>query len=263
MTVRRAFSASALLEELGIVEPADIEIEPIAQYCGATVLYEKLEGCEARIIGHGDRAIITVNHSSNRKQQRFSAAHELGHWINDHGRTAFVCDEAALCEWGNADFERRANRFAADLLLPQNLFRLSAERKPMTFETVKELASRFEVSLTITAIRLVELGSYPSMLVCCDKSRRRWFVRNGNVPSVLWPCDEPARGSGAFELLNNGSAIEMPADVDSDVWFTHEDAHKYVVREDSLKITSDLVLSILWWKDESQILALEDEEEED
>ena len=55
----------------------------------------------------------------------------------------------------------------------------------------------------------------------------------------------------------------MPADVDSDVWFTHEDAHKYVVREDSLKITSDLVLSILWWKDESQILALEDEEEED
>lgn len=262
MIPRKIYSASALLEEFGISDPADIKIEPIAQYCDATVVYEKLEGCEARIIGHGDRAIITVNRSSRREQQRFSAGHELGHWMNDRGRTAFVCNEVALCEWGNADFEQRANRFAADLLLPQRLFGPRAERKPITFDTVKHLATRFEVSLTATAIRLVELGSYPSMLICCDKSRRRWFVRNANVPSLLWPCDKPVRGSGAFELLNSGRAIEMPTDVDCDVWFTHEDAHKYAVREDSLKITRDLVLSILWWKDESQILALEDDEED-
>jgi hypothetical protein len=263
MSPRTIYSASALLEELGISDPADIKIEPIAQYCGATVVYEKLEGCEARIIGHGDRAIITVNDSSRREQQRFSAGHELGHWMNDRGKTAFACSEAALFEWGHDDFEQRANSFAADLLLPRKLFGPSVERKPMTFETVKDLAGQFEVSLTATAIRLVEMGSYPSMLLCCDKSRRRWFVRNGNVPSVLWPCDKPARGSGAFELLNGGRAIETPANVDSDVWFTHEDAHKYVVQEDSLRITSDLVLSILWWKDESQILALQEDEEED
>jgi hypothetical protein len=148
------------------------------------------------------------------------------------------------------------------LLLPQRLFGPRAERKPITFDTVKYLATQFEVSLTATAIRLVELGSYPSMLVCCDKSRRRWFVRNANVPAVLWPCETPGRGSCAFDLLHGGRAVETPADVDCDTWFTHEDAHKYVLMEDSLKITSDLVLSILWWKDESQILALQDDEED-
>lgn len=54
----------ALLAELGIVEPADIRIEAIAQYCGATVVYEPLTGCEAYIAGHGNRAIITVNSRS-------------------------------------------------------------------------------------------------------------------------------------------------------------------------------------------------------
>ena len=52
---------AALLDELGINAPSEIAIEAIAQYCGATIVYEPLDGCEARILGSGDRAIITVN----------------------------------------------------------------------------------------------------------------------------------------------------------------------------------------------------------
>lgn len=39
-----------LLRDLGIREPKDLDIEAIAEYCGATVVYRPLEGCEARII---------------------------------------------------------------------------------------------------------------------------------------------------------------------------------------------------------------------
>ena len=49
-------SLAALLEELGISEPQEINIEAIAECCGATIIYEPLKGCEARILGHGDRA---------------------------------------------------------------------------------------------------------------------------------------------------------------------------------------------------------------
>jgi hypothetical protein len=50
-----------LLSDLGITEPCDIRIEAIAQHCGATVVYERLKGSAARILGFGDRAFITVD----------------------------------------------------------------------------------------------------------------------------------------------------------------------------------------------------------
>lgn len=80
---------ATVLSELGVSVPSDIVIEGIAEYCGATIVYEPLDGCEARILGAGDRAIITVNANSPRPRQRFSAGHELGHWMRDRRKLAF------------------------------------------------------------------------------------------------------------------------------------------------------------------------------
>jgi Domain of unknown function (DUF955). len=79
------------LGELGITEPRHIDIETIAEFCGATVVYDFLEGCEARLIGYKDKAIITANCRAARERQRFSAGHEFGHWMLDRGRVAFTC----------------------------------------------------------------------------------------------------------------------------------------------------------------------------
>src|SRR5437016_2162709 len=112
-------SAQKLIEELGIMEPADIDIEAIAQYCQATVVYERLHGCEGRIVGNQDRAIITVNSDSPRGRQRFSAGHELGHWMRDRNRIGFSCTQDAFTsEWRSDSPERGANEFAVDVLLP-------------------------------------------------------------------------------------------------------------------------------------------------
>jgi len=58
---------------LGISEPSEIDVE-IAQYLGATVAYQPLTGCDARIPGNTEAAIITVDSTSNRGRQRFSRA---------------------------------------------------------------------------------------------------------------------------------------------------------------------------------------------
>jgi hypothetical protein len=52
----------------------------LAYYSGARVRTRPLDGCEARIIGVGNQAIITVNAHSPPRRKRFSIAHELGHW---------------------------------------------------------------------------------------------------------------------------------------------------------------------------------------
>jgi hypothetical protein len=257
-------TAEALLEELGISGPAELDIDAVAQYCGATVLYEPLSGCEARILGHRDRAYITVNASAPRPRQRFSVGHELGHWLRDRGRVGFACtDGQFMSGWDIGDPERRANRFAADLLLPTFMFRPAARLKPVTFDTVRALADMFTTSLTATAIRLVEEGGLPSMLICSDDEtgNRLWFARSSIVPKELWPRQNPGRSTAAQALLK-GAAAGEPVDVDADEWIEHPDSARYVIREHSLRMGTRL-LTLLWWKDESQLIDLGDREEDD
>src|SRR5690606_21936818 len=94
-------SPGKLLEELGIENTEEIDIEAIAQHCDATIVYERLHGCAARIIGGAQQAIIAVDSESSRQRQRFSAGHELGHWMNDRGKAGFACTETMFAqEWG-------------------------------------------------------------------------------------------------------------------------------------------------------------------
>jgi hypothetical protein len=82
--------AEALLQELGITEPEEIDLEAIAFHVGARVRIRALCGCEAYIVGCGGQALITVNQDSSARRKRFSIAHELGHWRFHRGKT-LVC----------------------------------------------------------------------------------------------------------------------------------------------------------------------------
>jgi Zn-dependent peptidase ImmA (M78 family) len=88
--VTRLTPAERLLQELGITEPSEIDLEAIAFHLGARVRYRKLEGCEARIIGRNDAAIITIGKDCSDRRKRFSLAHEIGHWTHHKGQT-LVC----------------------------------------------------------------------------------------------------------------------------------------------------------------------------
>ncbi len=265
MTARSYYiSPPKLLDDLGIIEPFDIRIEAIAEYCGATIVYERLKGSAARIIGFGNRAFITVDSQSRRERQRFSAGHELGHWMMDRGKVAsFVCAERVFAtEWDADNPERRANRYATDLLLPRFMFGPRAKNKDIIFDTVRELARDFQVSLTATSIRLVELGSFPAMVVCNELERRRWFFRGSDVPQVIWPRDKPGAYTSAYDLLRGSKDIEGPVDVQADGWINHPMARQYTLREDSIRIGDNYVLSLLWWKDEHQLLDISEDEDE-
>jgi Zn-dependent peptidase ImmA (M78 family) len=245
-------SPAQLFAELGIAAPSQIDIEAIAQHCGATVIYEPLAGSEAYILGHRDRAIITVNAASSRGRQRFSAAHELGHWMRDRGTASFSCDKRKMfLEWRQENPERLANAYAVDLLLPESMFVPRAKAKDVTFETVRALAPEFHTSLTATAIRLVKLGSFPSILVYCEDGRKKWAVPGPDL--FLRLRDEPGPNSIAYDLLRGSEAADHPCDVYADEWVEHRHADRYSVREHSIRSGSG-VLALLWWKDERLLL---------
>jgi IrrE N-terminal-like domain len=253
-----------LLDELGITEPSQIKIEAIAYHCEAIILYEPLSGCEANIVGRGDRAIITVDSNALRTRQRFSAGHELGHWMRDRGQVAFGCGREQMdSHWTADNPETRANQFASDLLLPPKLFVPLAKSRPITVETVRDLGRVFETSLTATAIKLVRFGSFPSMVVYYEDGERKWFIPSGqDLPRQLWPLKQLEPSTITARLLSGAIDREGMDDVRADKWFDVRNAHRYYVRESCFAAGPGSAVTLLWWEDEKQIIDLQEEEEQ-
>lgn len=261
--IDQASTAAQILEKLGITEPADLDIDAIAYACGAFITREPLTGCEANIIGANERAVITVNSTSIESRQRFSAGHELGHWMRDRGQSAFGCSNRTIqTEWIENNPESRANRFAADLLLPLSMFVPMAHGKPITIDTVTALADEFKMSKTATAIRLVEHGSFPAMLVYFEHTERKWFVtKRREVPAFLQPAERLSQQTVTARILQNPGLTQLSAEVRADHWFSAYHSERYYIRESCLRIGMDTILTLIWWEDEQQLTDIADAEE--
>lgn len=240
--------AEQLLQELGIADPREIDLEAIAWTQGCQVSYRPLDKCEARIVGHGDRAIITVSDRSSARRQRFSIAHELGHWKWHRGRL-LVCRSGDI---GGGDtrkpqVERSADSYAADLLMPAYLLQpIYAGYPRLTFKAVSKIADTFDVSLTAAAIRLVEMDHAPSLLVCHGPSGRKWFMRAPSVPTHWFPQDTLDRESYAFDILfRNQAEDRTPHRIGADAWFDQYGADRFELTEETIQVAPEEILTLL------------------
>ena len=257
MAIEKRGSAE-LLDELGITQPEEIDVEAIAAYCGAYVIYAPLGSADARIVGSGTKALITINSNAIRSRQRFSIGHELGHWMWDRGKMAFSCSaELQDGRWSGTDKEARANKFASELLMPSAMFKERASRRDATLETVSDLANQFQSSLTATTIRFVEYGSFPCMVVLHSTFGREWFFGSKEVDGKLWPHKLLDEYSFSHDLLKRKVKESRASGlVDADTWINHPRASQYEIFESSVLISSDRVLTLLWWKNEKMIANL-------
>lgn len=240
-------SPDTLLEELGIESSADIQIEAIAQHCGATVVYEPLEGSDGRLLGFGDQAFITVDSRASLPRRRFSAAHELGHWMWDRGKTPLQCGGDRLLApltRGERNPERRANSYAADLLLPKSLFLPAKRGRPPSLRAIQELAASFSTSLVATALRWVEVESAPVFLASYGREGLMWSARSPNVPPRLQLLGRPDPLSAAAQLLGSDRESVEAVPLQESFWLEQPTA-PYSIHEESTRLTPDLVLSLL------------------
>lgn len=238
--------AERLLQSLGVTEPGEIDLEAIAFHVNARVRYRSLDGCEARIIGSSHSAIITVNEKSSSRRCRFSIAHELGHWQYHRGKT-LVCRAEEMRPRDQINPERVADGYAADLIMPRYLFRpIARSFSRLATSTVKEIATVFQASWTATAIRLVELGHTPALLVCHGPKGRKWFARGPDVPSRWFPREDLDPQSFAFSVLY-GKALEdkMPRKIGADAWFDRAEAPRYEVQEQTFRTSDSEVLTLI------------------
>jgi hypothetical protein len=162
------------------------------------------QGCEARITGDPERAIITVNSRRLRRRRRSSIGHELGHWQHHRGRI-LVCraNDIGRGRRNASPAERTADSYAADLLLPAYLFKPVARAYPkLDFATVQVIADIFDASYTATAIRLVETGHAYALLVCHGREGRKWFTSTPGVADRWFPRKDLDNESSAPDVLS-------------------------------------------------------------
>jgi IrrE N-terminal-like domain len=119
------------------------------------------------VAGRGGLAFVSASDILPRR--RFTAAHELGHFVLHRERMGgcFHSDtEQTIRETGDEEavaMEREANRFAAELLMPEAVCRARAEEMRRIYECcprtvlVNQLASELLVSLEAMGYRLKQL----------------------------------------------------------------------------------------------------------
>lgn len=240
----------ALLRSLGITTPEDIDIEAIAFYSGLRVKRRHLNCCEAMITSQGDRRIISVLPGSMPERQRFSIAHELGHWAKDRGQTG-ACRPSDIGKFPKTnEVERSADQYAADILMPGPMFKaLCKKHHRLDLSALKAVAGEFRCSLTATLIRMIDSDLYPNVMMIQHHAEkgRKWFKAANKVPGYWFPREDLDVDSFAFELLNNPSARDegFPRKIGADAWFNTRGADRYEITEQSFRVPDEGVITIL------------------
>lgn len=147
----------AVLAPVLSVAPVDV-MAAAAQYgvsVYSTKLADKVSGVLLKDPAYETPSgfVIFVDQDEPAVRQRFTAAHELGHFIL---HKSFIGDRVEdnylLRSDGMSNTQEvEANKFAADLLMPMELIRKEMEAGNTS---VSQLAGRFQVSLTAMSIRL-------------------------------------------------------------------------------------------------------------
>lgn len=146
-----------------------IDVEGIAKAHNITIRMEELEdSVSGLLVIKANLVTLGVNKSHHPNRQRFTIAHELGHFLL-HGQDikVFVDDLPVVLfrnqtsSEGTQHQEVEANTFAAALLMPEDLIREQLSLRPIdAFDdvSVKHLATQFGVSVRAITIRLTKLG---------------------------------------------------------------------------------------------------------
>lgn len=240
--------AEALVAELGVTAPQELDIEAIAFDSGMTVVYEHLTGCEASLVGYRDRAIATIKPSVVRGRERFSIGHELGHWHLHRGRS-FQCrvDDPSTNLSSDRAAEKEADSFASHLLLPGYLFKPRvAQLIQPNFQQLSALADEFEASLMATALRLAAIDTLPVIIACYRKDGIVWNMTAPDVPYRWSLKDQLDDDSFTYDLLNFGKECTCLGKQSADAWFENDDADDYEVLEQCIPSNGKTALVLLY-----------------
>lgn len=169
MSAKAKKLAQSLIESYKLAVPVDVNF--LAKQESIFIREEALEdNVSGMLVIKDEQSIIVVNANHHPNRQRFTIAHELGHYFLHRKLSSVFFDESLLffrdekSAQGTKFQEIEANTFAAELLMPEKVLREKLSQEPLdALDDVEqsafgELAAELQVSCQALTIRLTRLG---------------------------------------------------------------------------------------------------------
>ena len=152
--------AKEVHRELQIASIEEIDAELIAAYYGAITRYRPLRHEEGHPNQSRHHGVITINERwLEHPRAKWLVSHELGHFLLHPEVDQYrACTLGDLHDYRHSGREPEANRFAAELLMPERFFKDDCDRDRPCLDDIIELADRYGTSLLSTAIRFTKFS---------------------------------------------------------------------------------------------------------
>lgn len=123
----------------------------------------------------------------NNQRGRFTLSHELGHYYIDSHREGLKQGilephPSRMSMQQYNQIERQADYFASCLLMPEYDFKQQIHKKKFSFEIIKNLSKRYNVSKSACAFRFAEIGNHPIMIVYAEGGYIKWKNFSSDFP---------------------------------------------------------------------------------
>ena len=182
------------------------------------------------LIRHGSSFGILYDATiQNPGYQRFSIAHELGHFFID-GHLDYVTSDGGVHEsqagfQSSDSYEREADFFASGLLMPAALTDAVIRQQADGLAAVQAIQRETVASLTAAAIRYVDLSGIPVAVVVSREGRVDYSFLSDSLRSltdITWPRRGTALPSDtvtdAIHRQARGQASPESAEIDLRDW---------------------------------------------
>jgi Zn-dependent peptidase ImmA (M78 family) len=149
------------------VERPPVPVDRIAESLGIDVNFAPAsDGLSGALIRNEEGFVIGVNSDHHQNRQRFTIAHELGHFLFHEGIKLHVDDDFRVNfrdhrSSSAVDVEEiEANRFAAAMLMPVVFLMRDAGKARIKIDKafIQKLAEKYVVSFRAMELRLVNIG---------------------------------------------------------------------------------------------------------
>lgn len=198
-----------LLEDLDLYRLPVVPTK-VCERLGIDYIETPYNGIEGTLLVKGSHQLIGVNSRIPEPSRKtFTCAHELGHYYYDlgsQGEMSFTCSSSDVEGLSQKDVrELRANQFAAELLMPEALFKPLIQSETPSWSLISRLAEMCGTSMQATAHRYVELGPHGCWLaILRDNGRVHRYEKSyrvGGAISTLRPILLPHQRESNWQTV--------------------------------------------------------------
>jgi Zn-dependent peptidase ImmA (M78 family) len=180
---RRALAESAANAVLRQMKIEGLWVDPKAIAASKGIMVkakpDTASGFSGMLVKVGDDfGIMYATHIPSPGFQRFSIAHELGHYFIEGHCDALLSTGMHQSQAGGFmsgdPYEQEADLFAAALLMPELPFKKAIAKQDAGLSCIESLCKACETSLTATAIRYCNLTSDGVAIICSTENGIEW-----------------------------------------------------------------------------------------